>query len=172
MGLGASDWCCGSGYAGSCLRRNDRGGRRNDGCDVGHSRTDISGVMVTLRARELPTGEVLRANGKEGWQGGTGEAVADVRVSCLDRPGYVGSCLRRNDGWGCGNQGTRGGVGVKEGRKVDEGRRGCVLGGRGQSRMEISGVMVTLRARELPTGEALKTGLRLRGAFRANGKEG
>ena len=64
MGLGASDWCCGSGYVGSCLRRNDGGGRRNDGCDVGHSRTDFSGVMVTLRARELPTGEALRANGK------------------------------------------------------------------------------------------------------------
>ena len=91
---------------------------------------EISGVMVTLRARELPTGEALRANGKEGWQGGTGEAVTDVRVSCLDRPGYVGSCLRRNDGRRCGNEGTTW-AGVKEGRKVDGGRRGCVLGGRG-----------------------------------------
>ena len=43
---------------------------------------------------------------------------------------------------------------------MDGGRRGCVLGGGGKSTMEISGVMVTLRARELPTGEAV----------RANGK--
>ena len=54
-----------------------------------------------------------------------------MRVSCLDRPGYVGSCLRRHDGWGCGNQGTRGEVGVKEGREGGWREAWLCLGRRG-----------------------------------------
>ena len=101
----------GVGVGGSCLRRNDgRGcgndgeGRRNEGRGCGNEGDDVGNrggyerwAWPAAAACELPPPHLTSP-----LDGGRDELGEGVGV------GVGGSCLRRNDGRGCGNDGERG----------------------------------------------------------------